>query len=38
MTLSVLESLARLPALEQEAILAGLSEDEAERLQYDWSF
>ena len=38
LTLSVLESLARLPALEQEAILAGLSEDEAERLQHDWSF
>jgi hypothetical protein len=34
----VLESLARLPVLEREAILASLSESEAEQLQYDWSF
>jgi hypothetical protein len=38
MTLSLLESLTRLPAAEREAILASLSEDEAEQLQYDWSF
>jgi phage terminase large subunit-like protein len=38
MTLSVLESLARLPVSEQEAILASLTESEAEQLQYDWSF
>jgi hypothetical protein len=38
LTLSVLESLARLPVSEREAILASLSESEAEQLQYDWSF
>jgi hypothetical protein len=32
------ESLTRLPASEREAILASLSEDQAEQLQYDWSF
>jgi phage terminase large subunit-like protein len=35
---SVLESLARLPASEKEKILAGMSESEAEQLQYDWAF
>jgi hypothetical protein len=34
----VLESLACLPVSEREAILASLSESEAEQLQYDWSF
>jgi phage terminase large subunit-like protein len=38
LTLSVLESLARLPASKKEKILASLSEAEAEQLQYDWSF
>src|ERR1700730_12932492 len=38
MTLSVLEALTRLPVSEREAILASLSESEAEQLQYDWSF
>jgi hypothetical protein len=36
LTLSVLESLTRLPVSEREAILASLSESEAEQLQYDW--
>jgi hypothetical protein len=36
LTLSVLESLTRLPVSEREAILA--SESEAAQLQYDWSF
>ena len=38
LTLSVLESLTRLPVSEREAILGSLSESEAEQLQYDWSF
>jgi hypothetical protein len=38
LTLSVLESLTRLPVSEREAILASLSESEAEQLQHDWSF
>jgi phage terminase large subunit-like protein len=35
---SVLESLTSLPDEEQEAILASLTEDQAEQLKYDWSF
>jgi phage terminase large subunit-like protein len=35
---SVLESLTRLPISEREAILSSLSKEQADSLQYDWSF
>jgi hypothetical protein len=38
LTLSLLESLTQLPAPTREAILAILTEEQAEQLQYDWSF
>jgi len=38
MSLSLLESLTKLPVEKQEAILALLTEDQAANLKYDWSF